>query len=111
MSKIEELIKKAVAEMSEGPSKDVLIVISELAQQDLEVVLPELFVEIEDAAEGVNLDNIAKTDLMPDPLFTKSVVNSVLNEDVKKINALLNNDPDMAIPTLLATIVALKKSL
>lgn len=110
MSDTCSLVRVAVSAMKAGPSRETFDAIAQLALVDPNELLPELFLEIEDAAEGVSSSAIVSTDLLPDTAVTAAIIDAVVSEDLQGLRAVVPGDYSEMLPTLLATVVALEHS-
>lgn len=104
------LVRRVVENMKAGPSREMFAALAELALADPDGVMPELFVEIEDAAAGLDLSTVVATDLLPDPWVTAAIANAVIGEDVNGLHLAVPGGYSALLPACVAAVVALELS-
>ena len=109
-SDIHVLIRRVVEAMKAGLSREMFDALAELALADPDDVMPELFVEIEDAAAGLDISTIVATDLLPDPSVTAAIADAVIREDVTGLHLAVPGGYSALLPTCVAAVVALELS-
>lgn len=61
--------------MAAGPSKESFLALAPLTALEPEVLLPELFLQVDEAAKGFDLKRMKPTELAPDVDLASDVVN------------------------------------
>ncbi|MET0932010.1 MAG: hypothetical protein ABWX74_21015 [Aeromicrobium sp.] len=107
---LQAAVNDAVTACLAGPSRSVLKALAPLSQIDPEDLLPELFLQVEEASDGVDLSRVTGTDLMPDPGVTRSVVDAVRAKDFDQLKLSVSGDYADLMTTLVATIAAMRSA-
>lgn len=107
---LQELVDNTVFLFQQGPSKEGFESLAPLAELSPYDLLPELFLQVEEASVGVDMDSLFPTELMPDVGATRNIVNAVLNQDIDLLRSTVNGNYAELVVELLSVIAALKKS-
>jgi hypothetical protein len=75
---------------------------------DLETLLPELFLQVEEATESADMDNLMGIPLMLDAYYAKNVSNAVIAQDMDLLRETIKGDQHQLICQLIKVIGLLK---
>lgn len=106
---LQELVDKTIFLMQQGPSKESFESLAPLAELSPYDLLPELFLQVEEAAEGADMDGLLPTELMPDVGVTRDIVNAVINHNIDLLRSTVNGSYGELVVVLLSVIAVLKK--
>jgi hypothetical protein len=107
---LQELVDNTVFLIQQGPSKESFESLAPLAELSPNDLLPELFLQVEEASEGVDMDSLLPTELMPDVDVIRNIVNAVINQNIDLLRSTVNGNYGELVVELLSVIAALKKS-
>lgn len=110
MSEIFERVRATIDAVGAEPPQDGLRSLLELAALEPEELLPALFIAIEDAADGLDLDRVVPTRLLSDPTIARAVTQAVLDRDVPGLEAVVRGGYSELLPVLVATVISLERS-
>jgi hypothetical protein len=105
---LHDSVNKAVAEMVAGPSKESFLALAPLAELEPEVLLPELFLQVDEASKGFDLRRMKPTEMVPDVDLASDVVNSIVANDMIGLRNLVKGDYSEVVIELLAVVAAMK---
>lgn len=106
---IEDRVRATVNTLIGGPSPesfDHMATLAGFAAQDL---LPALFLQVEEAAEGLDLNTLKPTVLLPDVTVTRAIVEGVRAETISPLRAAVSGGYADLVTALLATAAACKQ--
>lgn len=101
-------VNKAVAEMVAGPSKESFLALVPLAELEPEVLLPELFLQVDEAAKGFDLRRMNPTEMTPDVDLASDIVNSVVAHDMVGLRNLVKGSYPELVIEILSVVAAMK---
>lgn len=93
-----------------GPSREVLEGVADLAELDPAYLLPELFLQVEEAAVGADMNALSATPLIPDTGVVSKVVSAVVGQDLDMLRATVDGDYADLVVLLVAVVAALRGS-
>lgn len=109
---LREMVDRAVALTQEGPSKEALESLAPLAELDPSTLLPELFLQVEEASRDIDLSSLRPTELVPDVDFARNMIHAIIDDhpDPDRIRSVVRGSyPDLVIE-LISIVAALKSS-
>lgn len=105
---VRDLVDRAVFFIQQGPSKEVLESFAQLAELDPSTLLPELYLQVEEAASDVDMNRLRPTDLVPDVDFARKLVHAVVDQDIDLLRSVINGDYSDLLVGLVSVVAALK---
>lgn len=107
---VEDQVRTTVNALVGVPSPEAFDHMAALAGFSAQDLLPELFLQVEEAAAGLDLNTLKPTLLLPDVTVTKTIVEGVRAETISPLRAAVSGGYADLVTTLLATAAACKEA-
>lgn len=105
-----QLINRTIISMKKGHSDENTKLFDELVAIDSSVLFPELYRQVKEYAQKVDLENLKPIDLMLNTDFAVKVVRAVQLNDLESLSPFVGWHDLDRITALLCTIASLKAS-
>jgi hypothetical protein len=107
---LQNTVDRAISLIQKGPSKEGLESLVTLAAMHPSTLLPELFIQVEEASRDIDMNRLRPTDLVPDVDFARDVVRAVTTRDVELLRSTVEGGYPELVIGLVSVAAALKSS-